>query len=69
VVAPIISALQGKKTRTRTVWHDVPEYEVLSALSEYGITGEMLPKEFGGSIKANISRWIAHRKATEMEEL
>ncbi len=69
VVFPIVSALQSKRCRTRSVWHDVPELEILSALSEYGITGDMLPTEFGGSIQLNPSEWIAHRRAMEMEEI
>ena len=69
VVVPIICALQSKQSRARTNWHDVPEDDIISALIEYGITGDMLPTEFGGTIQLNPSEWIAHRRSVEMEEL
>lgn len=68
VVFPIFSALQSEQSRTRTIWHDVPESDILSALSAYGITKDMLPTEFGGTIQLNPSEWIAQRRALEMEE-
>ena len=69
VVVPILSALQSKRRRARSVWHDVPEHEILSALAEYGVTDDMLPTEFGGSIQLNPSEWLAQQRAIEMEEL
>jgi hypothetical protein len=70
IFRPIVSALQSKESRARTVWHsNVPGRGILPVLSEYGITGDMVPTELGGTIQLNPSEWVAHRRAIEMEEL
>jgi len=69
VVVPIYSAFQSRQSRIRTISHDVPESKILWALSVYGITADMLPTEFGGTIQFDQSEWIAQRRAEEMEEL
>jgi len=69
VVIPIYSAFQNKESRVRTIWHNEPESELLSVLSEYGITADMLPTECGGTVKFSQTEWIAQRRAEEMEEL
>ena len=69
VLIPIICALQTKESRARNNFHDVPEDGIVSALAEFGITGDMLPTELGGSIEMNPSEWLARRRSVEMEEL
>jgi hypothetical protein len=49
--------------------HDVSENEIVHALSEYGISREMLPTEMGGTVELNPTEWIAQRRAAEMEEI
>ena len=66
---PIVSATQSKQIRVRSIWHAVPDNEILSVLSEYGITGDMVPTELGGTIQLNPSEWIAQQRAMEMEEI
>ena len=51
--------------------HDVPENEILGALSEYGISKEILPTMMGGGVDLDVwlPTWIAQRRALEMEEI
>jgi hypothetical protein len=68
-VKPISWALLDRKTRSTVVLHDVPESEILEALSRYGIEKAMLPTLTGGTVELNLEEWIANRRAVEMEEL
>lgn len=65
----IMMALKTKTTRSRTVFHDVPQDEILEVLSNYGILPCMLPTQMGGSVVLNQREWIAQRWAIEMEEI
>lgn len=65
----ILMALKTKTTRCRTLFHDVPESEILKVLSNYGILPDMLPMEMGGSVVLNQPEWIANRWAVELEEI
>jgi hypothetical protein len=66
---PIIRALENKHTRTRKMFHDIPENQLLDVLSDYGILENMLPTEMGGTIRLNQSEWIAGRRALELKEI
>jgi len=70
VLKPFMFALMSKEGRSRLQIHaGVPESEILDVLSRYGITKEMLPTEMGGTVRLNMSEWIAQRRAIEMEEI
>ena len=65
----IASAVAGKETRARTLFHTVPENELFSVLSEYGLHQDMLPTDMGGSLEFDMSEWIENRRAIELEEI
>lgn len=65
-VKPITFMWMNRIVRARFVIHEVPENELLSSLSPYGITSEMLPMEMGGTLVLNQREWIASRRANEM---
>ena len=69
IVIPILFAVADKESRTRAVFHTVPEKELLAALSEYGIDKNMVPKHMGGVLEFDQKLWIEDRRATEMEEI
>jgi len=69
VLKPILFALKDKESRSRTVFHDGTESEIIAALSEYGINKDMLPTEMGGSLVFRQSEWIDNRRAAELEEI
>jgi hypothetical protein len=58
-----------KHARSRRLFHDVPESQLLDVLSDYGILKEMLPIERGGTVRLNQSEWIAHRRAAELKDI
>jgi len=68
-VKPVIMAVKSKSSRSRTLFHDVPEDEIVETLSTYGIFDSMLPTEMGGTLRFSQSEWIAQRRALEMEEI
>jgi len=68
-VLPVLHALLDRWARSRIQIHNVPEMDIVTALSEYGIHKEMLPTEMGGLVELNIPDWIAYRRSVEMEEL
>jgi len=69
ILKPIVFALLNKEARSRTQIHDVPESQIVEALSLYGILEDMLPTEMGGTVELNVAEWIASRRAIEMEEI
>lgn len=69
IIKPIIRALTDRRGRSRMVIHDVPDSELLDALSGYGIHESILPTELGGSVVLNPAEWIESRRAVEMEEI
>jgi len=69
ILKPLAWACMDTRGRSRVAIHDVPENEIVEALSNYGIEKHVLPTEMGGSFEFNPSEWIANRRATEMEEL
>lgn len=66
---PVIFAMMNKRTRARTLMHDVRESEYVSVLSGFGITKGMLPTDMGGDVAVDVSAWIANRRAEEMKEI
>lgn len=69
VVFPVVLAFIDTWLLCRTLIHNVPESEIVSALEEFGIQREMLPTIMGGTVELNPSEWIAQRRAAEMAEL
>jgi len=65
----VLFALTNKQVRSRVVFHDVPESDIVDSVAEYGILRDMLPTLMGGTVELNMSEWIANRRAIEMEEL
>jgi hypothetical protein len=68
-VKPVIFALKDKESRSRTLFHDVPESELFDVLSSYGIAKDMMPTDMGGNLEFDQSEWIANRRAAELEEI
>jgi len=66
---PIFFAILNKEVRSRAQIHNVPESQIVEALSQYGILKDMLPTEMGGTVKLNVVDWIASRRFIEMEEI
>jgi hypothetical protein len=58
-----------KHARSRRLFHDVPESQLLDVLSDYGILKEMLPTEKGGTVPFNQSEWIANRRVVELKDI
>ena len=69
MIKRITNALMDKHTRSRILQHDVPESQILDVLSHYGIMKYMLPTEMGGTVKFDLTEWIASRRAAELEEI
>lgn len=69
ILKPIFFFLTDRRTRCRTLFHDVPDNKLIETLSEYGILGSMLPTEMGGCLNFKQSEWIEQRRAIEMEEI
>jgi hypothetical protein len=65
---PMIYALMDKDTRSRTLFHAVPESQILDVLSGYGILKDMLPTKMGGTVRFDQAEWIANRRAAELQE-
>ena len=70
VIKLIINAMLDKHGRFRILMHDVAtESELLDVLSSYGIEKYMLPTEMGGTVLLNQARWMASRRAAELEDI
>jgi hypothetical protein len=67
VVKPFLNALRDKQSRSRTLLHGDSDSQLLDILSNYGILKEMLPTEMGGNLQLNQAKWIANRRAVELE--
>jgi hypothetical protein len=65
----ITNALMDKHTRCRVLQHNVPVSQIPDVLSHYGIMKYMLPAEMGGTVKFDLTEWIASRRAAELEEI
>ena len=69
IIKPIYNALRDRAARSRTVFHDVPESQILDVLSDYGILKGMLPTMMGGTVRLDQTEWIASRRAAELGEI
>jgi len=69
ILKPIVFATKDKEARARTLFHTVPEGQLLSVLSNYGLEKDMLPTDVGGSMKFDQRSWIEDRRAAELEEI
>jgi hypothetical protein len=65
-IKPIIFYLMDKYARSRVLFHDVPESQLLDVLSDYGIHKEMLSTGMGGTVQLDQAEWIAERRALEL---
>lgn len=66
---PIAFVIMGKEARTRFRVHDESPHEIAESLSSYGIGKDMIPTQIGGSLQLDPSKWLANRRAIEMEEI
>jgi hypothetical protein len=62
-------SVMDKHARSRTLFHDVPESQLLDVLSDYGILKEGLPTEMGGAILLDQAEWMASRRTAELGEI
>jgi hypothetical protein len=69
IVKPILYALINKHARSRIMFHDIPESQVLDVLADYGILKDMLPTEMGGTARLDQAEWIASRRAVDLGEI
>jgi hypothetical protein len=70
ILLPVVLAFQSKQWRARFVVHNVAQEDIVSALSEYGITKEMLPSDtFRGALQFDQAEWIDQRRAAELKEI
>jgi hypothetical protein len=69
IFVTVLFALADKECRSRILFHDVPESEVLDVLSNFGVSKETLPTFMGGNLEFDQSEWIANRRAAELEEI
>ena len=65
---PILFCAMDTASRARMIFHtEESEGELLSALAEYGIEKEMLPKDIGGTLEVDQKEWIAKRESGRAE--
>lgn len=69
IMKPIVFAVMTKDSRARTLVHHDENSNYVEILSQYGITGEMLPMEMGGSVRLDQQQWVAERRTIELEEI
>jgi hypothetical protein len=69
IAKPYLYALMDKESRSRMLYHDIPENELLGALSDFGIPMDVLPTDMGGTVRLNQDEWIANRRAAELKEI
>ena len=69
ILKPILYAVKDKESRSRSLFHDVPESKIFDVLSSYGINKDMLPTDMGGTLQFGQCEWIASRRAAELEEI
>lgn len=66
LIKPVMMALKNRSSRSRTLFHDVPESSIAGILSTYGISKDMLPMDMpGGAVQFDQSEWIEQRRAIE----
>lgn len=59
--------MKSRESRSRTLYHNVPETEIIRVLAQYGILESMLPSEMGGTLEFEQSEWLVQRRAKEIE--
>lgn len=69
IIKPIMMALKNRSSRSRTIFHDVPESIIADILSTYGIAEDMLPDDMGGNVRFDQSEWIEQRRAIEIRNI
>jgi hypothetical protein len=67
-IKPILFALKDKASRSRTLFHDDTNDDILNILSTFGIRPSVLPRAMGGNVHLNNREWIAERRAVELQK-
>lgn len=62
IVLPILQLFLGPRLRKRIRFHTGSEESVLSSLSKYGLTKDILPSELGGDVVLNLEAWLEARR-------
>lgn len=65
---PLTQAAKGRDLRSRSVFHEGPDSDVLGKLASHGIFSNMLPSDIGGTVEISIGEWMANRRKAESEE-
>jgi len=68
-ISPIVKAIAGRRLRSRMCIHGGSDQTVLEQLSKYGITPDRLPREFGGTLDFQPSRWMIDRLELEQRRM
>lgn len=69
IMRPICLAMLDKRARSRIMFHDGPESQIVDGLAAYGIESYMIPKQMGGTLNFSQKEWLANRRAVELEEI
>lgn len=69
IMKPIVFAVMTKEARARTLVHHDENSNYVEILSPFGINGDMLPVEMGGTIRLDQQQWVAERRAVELDEI
>ena len=69
IIQPLVNAMLDKRFRCRRVMHNVAESQLPDVLSSYGIQRYMLPTKLGGAVLLDQAKWIARRRAAELEDI
>lgn len=62
LIYPIIKIFMGERLRKRTLVHGGSEEHVLDTMASFGLTKDILPKEFGGDVGPFHEDWLAARR-------
>jgi hypothetical protein len=69
IIKPVMMALKNRRSRARSLFHDVQENDIAEILSTFGIGKDVLPDEIpGGTVRFDQSLWIEHRKVIEASQ-
>lgn len=69
ILKPICLAMLDKRARSRIMFHEDPESQIVDTLSTYGIKSDMIPTQMGGTLQFSMKEWVANRRAVELAEI
>ena len=69
IIKPNVHAVMDKHARSRILTHNVPDSEILDVHSSYDIQKNMLPTQLGGTVLLDQAKWIAGRRAAELDDI